>query len=99
MKNKQITVENTNKRLRNKCAMTCFGDMNQNNFTDKVYSLFTTHHSLIFNDTDFSRFTSHFSLKAPLIQTLHPRTAYLPNLTCNSTFIYTRQINITSTIA
>ena len=43
MKNKQITVENTDKRLRNKCAMTCFGDMNQNNFTDKVYSLFTTH--------------------------------------------------------
>ena len=63
MKNKQITVENTDKRLRNKCAMTCFGDMNQNNFTDKVYSLFTTHHSLIHNDTDFSRFTSHFSLK------------------------------------
>ena len=63
MKNKQITVENTNKRLRNKCAMTCFGDMNQNNFTDKVYSLFTTHHSVIHNDTVFSRFTSHFSLK------------------------------------
>ena len=37
--------------------------MNQNNFTDKVYSLFTTHHSLINNDMDFSRFTSHFSLK------------------------------------
>ena len=64
MKNKQITVENTNKRLRNKCAMTCFGDMNQNNFTDKVYSLFTTHHSLIHNYKDFSRFTSHFSLKS-----------------------------------
>ena len=63
MKNKQITVENTNKRLRNKCAMTCFGDMNQNNFTNKVYSLFTTHHSLIHADKDFSRFTSHFSLK------------------------------------
>ena len=63
MKNKQITVENTNKRLRNKCAMTCFGDMNQNNFTDKVYSLFTTHHSLIHADKDFSRFTSHFSLR------------------------------------
>ena len=63
MKNKQITVKNTDKRLRNKCAMTCFGDMNQNNFTDKVYSLFTTNHSLIHNDTDFSRFTSHFSLR------------------------------------
>ena len=34
-------------------------DMKGNNFTDKVYSLFTTHHSLIFNDTDFSRFTFH----------------------------------------
>ena len=37
--------ENLN-RLRNKCAMTCFGNMSQNSFTDKVYSLFTTHHSL-----------------------------------------------------
>ena len=43
--------------------MTCFGDMNQNNFTDKVYSLFTTHHSLIHNDKIFSRFTFHFSLR------------------------------------
>ena len=39
---------NVDKRLRNKCAMTCFGNMNQN----------------IFNDKDFSRFTSHFSLKS-----------------------------------
>ena len=38
-------------------------DMKGNSFTDKVYSLFTTHHSLINNDTVFSRFTSHFSLK------------------------------------
>jgi type II secretory pathway pseudopilin PulG len=38
-------------------------DMKGNSFTDKVYSLFTTHHSLINNDTFFSRFTSHFSLK------------------------------------
>ena len=30
-----------------------------------VYSLFTTHHSLIHIDTVFSRFTSHFSLKRP----------------------------------
>ena len=37
--------------------------MNQNSFIDKVYSLFTSHHSLIFNDMNFSRFTSHFSLK------------------------------------
>ena len=53
--------ENLN-RLRNKCAMTCFGkkvlspsgdgkegsvgEMKENNFNDKVYSLFTTHHSL-----------------------------------------------------
>ena len=92
-------LTNVDNRLRNKCAMTWNSDMEENNFTDMVYSLFTTHHSLIFNDTDFSRFTSHFSLKSPLIQTLHPRTAYLPNLTCNGTFIYTRQINITSTIA
>ena len=42
---------------------TSIGDMNQNSFIDKVYSLFTSHHSLIFNDMNFSRFTSHFSLK------------------------------------
>ena len=39
------------------------GKMKGNNFTDKVYLLFTTHHSLINNDTDFSRFTSLFSPK------------------------------------
>ena len=39
-------LTNVDKRLRNKCAMTCFGNMSQNSFTDKVYSLFTTHHSL-----------------------------------------------------
>ena len=38
-------------------------EMNQNSFIDKVYSLFTSHHSLIFNDMVFSRFTSLFSLK------------------------------------
>ena len=38
-------------------------EMNQNSFIDKVYLLFTSHHSLIFNDMNFSRFTSHFSLK------------------------------------
>ena len=38
----------TDKRLRNKCAMTWNSDMEENNFTDKV----------------FSRFTSHFSLKS-----------------------------------
>lgn len=38
-------------------------EMNQNSFIDKVYSLFTSHHSLIFNDMNFSLFTSHFSLK------------------------------------
>ena len=54
---------NLDKRLRNKCAMTSVGDMKENNFSDKVHSLFTTHHSLIHNDTIFSRFTSHFSLK------------------------------------
>ena len=34
-----------------------------NRFNDKVYSLFTTHHSLIHPYMNFSRFTSHFSLK------------------------------------
>ena len=38
-------------------------DMKGNSFTDKVYSLFTTHHSLINNDKNFLRFISHFSLK------------------------------------
>lgn len=38
-------------------------EMNQNSFIDKVYSLFTSHHSLIFNDMNFSRFTSHHSFK------------------------------------
>ena len=70
MKNKQITVENTNKRLRNKCAMTCFGDMNQNNFTDKVYSLFITHYSsltihlfITIRSFHVSLLTFHFSLR------------------------------------
>ena len=36
---------------------TSVGDMNQNIFTDKVYSLFTTHHSLIHTDTNFSLLT------------------------------------------
>ena len=39
------------------------GKMKGNNFTDKVHSLFSTHHSLIHTDKVFSRFTSHFSLK------------------------------------
>ena len=33
-------------RLRNKCAMTCAGNMNPNTFSNKVYSLFTSHFSL-----------------------------------------------------
>mgnify|MGYP007117054415 CR=1 FL=1 len=40
------------------------GNMKENTFSNKVYSLFTTHHSLIHNDMNFSRFTFHFSLKA-----------------------------------
>ena len=40
------------------------GEMKGNNFTDKVYSLFSTHHLLIHPDKVFSRFTSHFSLKS-----------------------------------
>ena len=41
-------LTNVDNRLRNKCAMTWNSDMEENNFTDKV----------------FSRFTSHFSLKS-----------------------------------
>ena len=37
--------ENLN-RLRNKCAMTWNSDMEENNFTDKVFSRFTSHFSL-----------------------------------------------------
>ena len=58
--------ENLN-RLCNKCAMTCFGNMNQNSFTDKVYSLFTTHHSLIHNDTNFSLKSAAFTLAEVLV--------------------------------
>ena len=36
----------TDNRLRNKCAMTSVGDMKENNFFDKVHSLFTSHLSL-----------------------------------------------------
>ena len=39
-------LTNVDNRLRNKCAMTCFGNMSQNNFTDKVFSRFTSHFSL-----------------------------------------------------
>ena len=64
-------------RLRNKCVMTCFCNMSPNNFTDKGYSLFTTHHSLIHNDTVFSSFTSHFSLKQ-LYKTKKVRIVFPP---------------------
>ena len=39
-------LTNVDRRLRNKCAMTCFGNMSQNSFTDKVFSCFTSHFSL-----------------------------------------------------
>ena len=39
-------LTNVVNRLRNKCAMTSVGDMKENNFFDKVHSLFTTHNSL-----------------------------------------------------
>ena len=38
------------------------GNMKENIFSNMVNSLFTTHHSLIHSDMDFSRFTPHFSL-------------------------------------
>ena len=43
------------------------GKMKGNNFTDKVYSLFTTHHSLINNDNDFSLKSAAFTLAEVLI--------------------------------
>ena len=39
-------LTNVDKRLRNKCAMTWNSDMKENNFTDKVFSRFTSHFSL-----------------------------------------------------
>ncbi len=39
-------LTNVDKRLRNKCAIVCFGNMSQNSFTDKVFSRFTSHFSL-----------------------------------------------------
>ena len=39
-------LTNVDKRLRNKCAMTWNSDMEENNFTDKVFSCFTSHFSL-----------------------------------------------------
>ena len=39
-------LTNVDKRLRNKCAMTCFGNMSQNSFTDTVFSRFTSYFSL-----------------------------------------------------
>ena len=45
------------------------GNMKENIFSNMVNSLFTTHHSLIHTDMVFSRFTSHFSLKAPAFDT------------------------------
>ena len=47
--------------------MTCFGNMSQNNFTHKGYSLFTTHHSLIHNDTNFSLKSAAFTLAEVLV--------------------------------
>lgn len=42
-------------------------EMNQNSFIDKVYSLFTSHHSLIFNDMNFSLKKAAFTLAEVLI--------------------------------
>ena len=47
--------------------MTCVVDMNQNTFSDKINSLFTTHHSLINNDKDFSLKSAAFTLAEVLI--------------------------------
>ena len=56
-------LTNVDKRLRNKCAMTCAENMNPNTFSNTVHSLFITHHSLINTDKVFLRFTSLFSQK------------------------------------
>ena len=53
-----------NHRTEREGNRTSVGNMKENNSTYKVYSLFTTHYSLIHTDTDFSRFSSHFSLKS-----------------------------------
>ena len=54
-----------------------FGSMKENIFSNMVYSLFTTHHSLIHNDMVFSRFTFHFSLKQ-LYKTKKVRIVFPP---------------------
>lgn len=50
-----------NHRTEREGNRTSVGNMKENNSTYKVYSLFTTHYSLIHTDTVCSRFTSHFS--------------------------------------
>ena len=40
-------------------------NMKENTFLNTVYSLFTTHHSFIHNDTDFLLFTSFYSNSSP----------------------------------
>ena len=55
------------------------------------YSLFTTHHTLIYNDTDFSRFTSNFSLKAAGFTSLPldiQKSNYIHLLTCSGFLCY-----------
>ena len=54
-----------------------FGSMKENIFPNMGYSLFTTYHSLIHSDTDFSRFTFHFSLKQ-LYKTKKVRIVFPP---------------------
>ena len=54
-----------------------FGSMKENIFSNMGYSLFTTYHSLIHSDTDFSRFTFHFSLKQ-LYKTKKVRIVFPP---------------------
>ena len=63
----------------------------ENIFIDTFYSLFTTHHSLIYNDTVFSRFTSRFSLKAAGFTSLPldiQKSNYIHLLTCNGFLCY-----------
>ena len=61
-------------------------DMKGNSFTDKVYSLFTIHNSLIHNDKDFSRFyISSIFVIIDLYKKIEPIRFYFFNLFMKNT--------------
>ena len=62
------------------------GDMKQNSFTDKVYSPFSTHNSLIHNDKVFSRFyISSIFVIIDLYEKIEPIRFYFFNLFMKNT--------------